>query len=467
MTPESKLHRLPLKRRGKNKLSDASSTRQSNPTLSEKGPAASRKSAQSDLRKHLERLLLDEGPPTCIINGHGDVLYANDAFESIKRSLAAEDALPSVSPGFAKIPKSESRDTLAIKTAKGMELYRTEQKFLSCDSEQAVAYIYRPLPTDAKAQQKIALLNTRLEDVTRLVSDLLWETDRNFNFTFVSTRVTDVLGFHPMEIVGQPMDALFYDLPPTLRRIVDSQERSPFRDLEVTISHKAGDLRTFRLSGLPVYEPMSGTFSGLRGTAEDVTALRTREEALLDAKEAAELANRAKTEFLANMSHELRTPLNAVIGFSEIMEQEILGPLGNEQYKSYVTDIHSSAEHLLKLINDILDIAKIEAGNQELSEEEFDPARVIDTVARLISERCFKGGLDLDVSCAEKLPKLYGDERKIKQVLLNLLSNASKFTPNGGKIRISARVIEDGSFIFEVSDNGIGIEPDHLVKAFA
>src|SRR3546814_11863492 len=106
---------------------------------------------------------------------------------------------------------------------------------------------------------------------------------------------------------------------------------------------------------LPVYCPDSGSFLGYRGTAENVTALRQREEALIGAKESAELANRAKTEFLANMSHELRTPLNAVIGFSEIMESELLGPLGSAQYKSYAADIHESAQHLLTLINDIPD----------------------------------------------------------------------------------------------------------------
>src|SRR3546814_213892 len=169
---------------------------------------------------------------------------------------------------------------------------------------------------------------------------------------------TTLFRSHPREIIGRSLNDLPSQPSAKLQGLAASDRHAPFRDIEIAIRDRAGATLLFRLNGLPVYCPDSGSFLGYRGTAENVTALRQREEALIGAKEGAELANRAKTEFLANMSHELRTPLNAVIGFSEIMESELLGPLGSSQYKSYAADIHESAQHLLTLINDILEIGR-------------------------------------------------------------------------------------------------------------
>ncbi len=419
---------------------------------------------KDELQAQLQHELLEEGPPTCIVDSHGNILYANPEFERIKRALAAEGLLPH--PKTAELIQIGDA-TVALKIGNKREVYRPEQRSLDGWNENVSAFVYHSVRSKVQLQQKIIELSNRLEDVTRLVSDWVWETDRDFAFTFVSEQVTEVLGFHPRELEGGHLEKLIVDLPEPLERIVSSGARSPFRDLEVKIRHKNGKEKVLRLSGLPVYDPSNGTFTGFRGTAGDVTALRNREEALIGAKETAELANRAKTEFLANMSHELRTPLNAVIGFSEIMEQEILGSLGSEKYKSYASDIHSSAQHLLKLINDILDIAKIESGGHELSPEEFRPRDVVKSVARLISERCLNAEQNFIIALPNQLPNLYADECKIKQVLLNLLSNAHKFTPHGGEIRIEASLEADGSFAFRITDNGIGIAAEDMHKAFA
>jgi PAS domain S-box-containing protein len=419
--------------------------------------------------------LLEDGPPTCIVDQENAIIYANPGFERIKRSLAAVGALPSAGGAAEGVTGPISAPRLSLEVGGEREIYRRETKGLGRGSNMVTAFIYRPLTGDAKTQEALAEAKTRLEDVTRLVSDWVWETDRRFAISYVSSRVFDILGYLPRELVGRPLESLIDGTPPGLRRVLENDERSPFRNVEVRIAHKRGGWHSFRLSALPVYDPQDGAFLGLRGTAEDITALQAREEALIKAKEAAELANRAKTEFLANMSHEflanmsheLRTPLNAIIGFSEIMKQQILGALGNEQYLNYSNDIHSSAEHLLRLINDILDIAKIEAGGHRLIEEAFHPCGVMDSVARLITERCYRAGQKFTIDCEKRLPGLFADQRKIKQVLLNLLSNATKFTAEDGTIELSAELRDDGAFVFLVSDSGIGIAPEDMEKAFA
>jgi PAS domain S-box-containing protein len=198
--------------------------------------------------------------------------------------------------------------------------------------------------------------------------------------------------------------------------------------------------------------------------ARDITARHQAESDLLIAKETAELANRAKTEFLANMSHELRTPLNAVIGFSEIMKGEMLGPIDNIQYRDYCQDIHHSGIHLLNVINDILDISKIEAGKLDLYDEEFDPVEAIQSCMRLINERARNNNIDLSLLLPGKLPQIRADERKLKQILLNLLSNAVKFTPNGGRVSVEAAADPYVGFRISVSDNGIGIAHEDLTR---
>ncbi|UDF03159.1 ATP-binding protein [Asticcacaulis sp. AND118] len=180
------------------------------------------------------------------------------------------------------------------------------------------------------------------------------------------------------------------------------------------------------------------------------------------AKIRAEQANHAKSEFLANMSHELRTPLNAINGFSEIMAGEMFGPLGHARYKEYATDIHSSGQHLLALINDILDMSKIEAGKLTLKFEPVSVEEVVDDTLRLVRQRAEKAGLKMRVHLPQ-LPDIQADYRALKQVLLNILTNAIKFTPSGGTITVSA-VPTDSFLHLYVADTGIGIAPKDMER---
>jgi signal transduction histidine kinase len=166
------------------------------------------------------------------------------------------------------------------------------------------------------------------------------------------------------------------------------------------------------------------------------------------------------------MSHELRTPLNAIIGFSEIMNREMFGKIGIARYTDYIKDIGDSAQHLLRLIEDILDLSKAEAGKMELEEAEIDLAASIHSACLMLRERAKRGGVALIEDVSADIPRLYGDRRRIRQVLLNLVSNAVKFTPHGGAVRVAATCATDGGLVLSVTDTGIGIEAGDISRVF-
>ncbi len=181
-------------------------------------------------------------------------------------------------------------------------------------------------------------------------------------------------------------------------------------------------------------------------------------------KDKAESANLAKSQFLATMSHELRTPLNAIIGFSEMYLHQAFGPLGSEKYEEYAQDIHKSGAHLLELINDILDMSKIESGKYDLSLSQVDIVDLIDECVRMLSGRAVESGITIKLSKPESLPVSNADRRALKQAILNILTNAVKFTPRNGHVSISAG-FADEKFAIVIADTGIGMTPEELMQA--
>ncbi|WP_085907566.1 sensor histidine kinase [Kiloniella majae] len=202
-------------------------------------------------------------------------------------------------------------------------------------------------------------------------------------------------------------------------------------------------------------------------TAELQAELQTRintEEQLRNAVSKEQLASRSKNEFLANMSHELRTPLNCIIGFSELLKNESFGPLGQERYKDYCADINNAGVHLLEVLNDILDVSKLESGDMDLLETEVDLSAVIESSVVMLANRADSQNISLITEIPKDLPYLYADARRVKQVLINLLSNAVKFSREQGEVVITASVAKQGNICLTVADKGIGISNEDLAK---
>ncbi|QDO97807.1 HAMP domain-containing histidine kinase [Ferrovibrio terrae] len=192
-----------------------------------------------------------------------------------------------------------------------------------------------------------------------------------------------------------------------------------------------------------------------------------RNRALDRARQQAEEASLSKTRFLANMSHELRTPLNAIIGFAEVIQKQLLGPMGNARYAEYVDDILSSGQHLLSLINNILDMSKIESGSWRIQPEMTDPVEIMEASLRTFRERAEGRGVFMTMTVDARLFEGFVDRQALRQILLNLISNAVKFTPAGGRIEVGAAPLQDGAFGIWVTDTGIGIAPEHIPVVLA
>ena len=282
-----------------------------------------------------------------------------------------------------------------------------------------------------------------------------------------SVEACRILGYPPGMAPNSVERFLALAHPDDLSLIGDSlravqEGRSYSFDFRIVDAH--GEIRHLHAMGTPEFDS-DGTPIAVDGIIQDITERKQMEQALRDARDAAERGSRAKSEFLANMSHELRTPLNAVIGFSEIMREEILGPVAVPKYREYLSDIHNSAQHLLLIINDILDIARIEAGRIELKEARIDLRRMIDECARMLRGRISDAGLKLETSFENGAPWCIGDERLLRQVLLNLTSNAIKFTPSGGRVRIEVGRKVGGELTLAVQDTGIGMTAEEAAVA--
>lgn len=228
----------------------------------------------------------------------------------------------------------------------------------------------------------------------------------------------------------------------------------------------SGEFRPVEVHSTPLnWEGKALLFSVIH----DMTERKRMEDTLVEARQHAEAANRAKSAFIAAMSHELRSPLNVILGFSEVIEREMFGPVGTPRYCDYAADIHKSGSHLIDLIDDLLDLAKIETGRFRIAPEPVDPAALVSDCLRLVRERARNHGLTLEERLAGALPSLYADPRALRQIMFNLLSNAIKFTPAGGRVTVSAAPVPEGGLELSVADTGIGMstqDREHLFEPF-
>jgi two-component system cell cycle sensor histidine kinase PleC len=319
----------------------------------------------------------------------------------------------------------------------------------------------------------------RFRDYAESATDWLWEMDENLRWTYFSGRFEEATGHPPSRFIGKTRrefiekgDTVYGPMTTRTdweRHLADLDAHRPFRNFRHPRILPDGQIRYVSISGKPVWDE-EGSFKGYRGTGANVTdqvvaelALRQREAELRMHRDRAEEANLAKSKFLANVSHELRTPLNAIIGFSDIMSRALLGQQDPDRYRGYAKNIHDSAGQLLKLITDILDITTIQAGEHPFNAEEFDFAAVVNECFGLSSEQSDKRGVVLEADLPPDLTPLIADRGGIRRILLNLLSNAIRYSPAGNSVTVTASAT-GAWFDFAVVDRGAGIAPSDLSR---
>jgi cell cycle sensor histidine kinase DivJ len=292
--------------------------------------------------------------------------------------------------------------------------------------------------------------------------DLITRHSSDGRISFASPASRALLGRSPAELEGLAPAALVHpdDLGPMQAAFMEAAYLGGAGTAEVRLKHSNNSYVWAEIR----CRPADGSApADIVAVTRDISERKRQERALIEARDAAEGASRAKTAFLANMSHELRTPLNAIIGFSEVMIQEIFGPVGSPRYKEYARHIHESGGHLLDLINSVLDMSKIEAGKFELHEELFDLGEVASSAIRFVSPAAERGGVALKLAVTPAAQKAFADKRAVKQMLINLIANGVKFTPRGGDVRVAARAAGTGLEI-AVADSGAGIAKADLER---
>lgn len=454
----------------------------------------------------LSHLLVDESLPFYIAVLDGTVIHVNDHYTSLDESLADMSLAPGNmdTVGNHQIPSMRPviEDVLASNTTVRSEeivhIGGRERVFLGRHTPVrnerkeviAVAGTYEDVTIQVRGIEEANKTQARFQDFTRASSDWFFECDSDLRIRSLSERFTAIVGQPASLFIGSKFEQfgrLEENLEGRLEGPSAIRMRKPFREQLFVISEPSGGELKFHLSAVPVFERQSGEFRGYRGVGMDVTsryvqaqealgvrknleqllAELTRKNMALDvASEQATSALRAKNEFLAAMSHELRTPLNAIIGFAEAFEHQTFGSLEN-RYIGYAEDIRKSGEHLLGLINDILDVAVIESGGLSLQVDEVSLEQVINKATHMNSDSARTKGINIDGFSVTTGEFVKADDRRLTQILVNLLSNAVKFTPEGGSIGIDVAKW-DAVNMLEVTvwDTGIGISPQNMTTVF-
>lgn len=451
---------------------------------------AKRREAEIAESEERYRRVVEGSPDAIIVSCADEIVYVNEAAMTLFGATSEGD-LVGLSRRKLRIPGEEDLPEMRASgpgTA-GQRAQIEYQKRLRLDGttvdvdvssvrilwygDDALLTTMRDVTSRIRAQAALEETERRLaaaaSNFPGAIYQRVMDADGNVSYPFVSRGIKELIGVEPEDIIASPdllMEIVPFEVRSRIREAIEMSARdmSPY-EIEAPAFSRNGDRVWLRSVARPRPHVDGGVIWD--GVFHDITERTLARQALQAAKDEAESANRAKSYFLANVSHELRTPLNAVIGYSEVLRDEIFGPMEHEKYHEYSKDIHASGTHLLELIEDILDLSKIETGNIVVDEKDIDVVAMMEETMRIAAPAVQKGNFDLSVEIAPAFPILRADETRLRQVLLNLLSNAFKFTPEGGGISVTVVINDEGEPQFSVRDTGIGIAAEDIPHVLA
>lgn len=321
-----------------------------------------------------------------------------------------------------------------------------------------------------RAERALSEAEKKYRTIVENAAGGIYQTTPDGQFLSANRSMARILGYEaPEEILRDVRNAnthIYVDAEGRSKFLNELAKTQETRNMEARVYCKNEEIIWVNENVRSVFDE-EGNLLYFEGSMEDITKRKEAEIALREAKVESDLSSRAKSEFLANMSHELRTPLNAIIGFSEIIKNEAFGPVGRKEYWEYARDIYTSGKKLLNVINEILDVSRIEAGERQINEGIVDLNKTVKIALELMGPKIQEGGMVVNNLIGPDAPKVIGETHAIKQMLLNLLSNAVKFTPNGGRISVDTDMDSSGNLRVSITDTGVGLNENEIKKALS
>lgn len=417
---------------------------------------------------------------------NGKVMFLNETWKRITHQETAEAMGRSLFSMIVVADQSRQKEMFDELVRGERQAYRVETKLnLGHDTLKPVEIAFSMLRmaedksirvvgtiTDIEKRRRAEMAVREAEQRFRAIFENsisgIYQTSPDGKFISANPALAEILGYDSAEDLMANVTDISRDvyLQPDDRKSFVQKILFEGRvaNMETQVRRRDGK-KIWIMESARVVRTEKGGVSYYEGSVWDVTERKEAEAAMRQARLQAEISSRSRMEFLANMSHELRTPLNAVIGFSEIIKDEVMGALGAPVYKEYAKDIYDSGNYLLKVISEILEVSKIETGNRELNINNFHMTRALKSCMVIISSRVEQAGVTMKVDLPPDLPELLGEELGFKQVMLNLIGNAIKFTPRGGAVSVMAYIEQGGEMVIDVVDTGIGMDEDDIIKA--
>lgn len=460
------------------------------------GAHAELQSKQSERERLVQALRRSERENRAIINSVSDVIFETDEHgkliflnETWKRMMSRDSAEAIGHDLFGYLDPADQkkqRDYFEQMVRGERQAYREETRIdlgngnlkpvelafsmlrVAEDKKVRVVGTLTDIEKRRRAENALRAAEQRFRSIFENALSGIYQTSPDGRFLNANPALAEMLGYASAEELMMGVGDIGRDI------YVNPEDRQKFASklmFEGRISGVESQLRRkdgrliWILENARVVHSDKGGVAYFEGSVSDITEHKEAEQAIKEARLQAEISSRSRMEFLANMSHELRTPLNAIIGFSEIIKDEIMGPVGVKEYKDYARDIYDSGNGLLRVISEILEVSKIATGHRELNISTFKLSRAVKSSMIIMGSRIQQSGVDVSVNLPDDLPELMAEELGLKQVMLNLLSNAVKFTMRGGKVEVTARVIETGEMQIDVTDTGIGMTADEIRRA--